>query len=489
MLKKLLIVLFLFLFASFSSGISFKDADSQGVSIKAGPTDANEEVKIAWIETAIYPKNVEKGREIFIEVNLTSKMQNVFAEVDFDKNSEKVQLFSKDKLSWNCVLKTPQTINSGVHLARIIIEGKNNRKITRTLDFNILETSTAGKNLEYEITVLNETPVVENGERIYDIYPGKKVIALFKSPFYRVRLSDGKEGWIESSKVKDPSEEYYLIGYKFYKSNEYAEAERNYLQAVKINPSFTKAHYWLAKTYLKMGNDVLAIAQLQEVLKQDPNLPGIKELTSMLSENYYGVATKNFRARNYKIALQNFRRALDLNPAMITAWIKLGETYNIMGLYSDARLSWKEALKIDPVNFEARQLLGLKDEVAPNPKIESVKSASNTNTTSLINTQNKVSKNFVKETIDIIQSSSTLKGTGVSSALKSVMALTRSLGTRIYEDGWKVKATGNGFLVQYACRQERNGKVEAESFDWKIDPDTRKVVALNDNAKLLMSRW
>ena len=481
------------LFTSVSLAISFKDFDEEGVSLKAGPTDVVEGLSIAWVEAALYPKRVEKGQELFLEVKLTSKVEKVYAQLDFGNTSEKVELSSNDGFSWTGVSKTPPNIVEGGHLAQIIIQGKKEKQITRTLDFVVLagDTTTA-KASEFDITTLTEVSFVGDEGSIKKLGKGEKIAAFFKAPFYRVKLKDGTEGWVEASIVKEPTEEFYFRGYKFYSNREYDKAANSYSQAIRLDPSYTKAHYWLAKTYLKLGKDLLAKDQLIEVMKQDSNFTGARRLASLLVDNYYKAALDNLGNKNYKGALTNLNNVLALNPNMLSAWIKLGEVHAIVGSKDEAKVAWREALKIDPEDKNVRSLLGYNDSVA---KIEKepvrVASASKKLETKkdLTNNNNAVSKDFVKDSIKLVQVSKTTRGTSVVSAIKSVIALTKSLGTKVDEVGWNVSAMENGFLVQYACRQQRKGRVEAENFDWRIDPDSRRVIALNDNAKLLMTRW
>lgn len=437
MKKTILFVLFLLLFQAVVFAAVFEDMDPQGVSFKAGPTDPVEGLSIAWVETALYPKNVEKGREVFIEVKLTSRVGKVAAEFDFDNSGAKAELFSDNGMTWNRVYKIPSAAIGGVHIAKIIIEGRDGKSLTRTLNFAVVENGEkAAKMLAYPVSVLSPAQVVENGETIRQLLPGVTVTALYKEPFYRVKLSDGREGWIEASKVKDPAEELYLMGYKSYKARDYKNAEVCYFQAISLDANHLRARYWLAKTYIKQGKWDKAAAQLKEAIKIDPN--------------------------------------------MLVARVKLGEIYKNTGKGEEAALEWSKVLVLDPENRDASALLGLKKgEIAIAAKLPEATD---------VKAQD-FSKNFVKDAVSIVQAAQTSKGTSISSAVKSVLALTRSLGTKIYEDGWKVQSAGKEFIVSYACRQERNGRIEAENFDWKIDPDSRRVVASNDNSRLLMNRW
>ena len=90
------------------------------------------------------------------------------------------------------------------------------------------------------------------------------------------------------------------------------------------------------------------------------------------------------------------------------------------------------------------------------------------------------------DSLQIVQAGKTDKGTRIDSAIRSVVALTKSLGTPIAEKGWAIKKRGEKVVVSYLCQQ---GSGALESFDWLVDVDTRRVIPSNSNARLLMSRW
>lgn len=489
-MKKTLIIAAILLLASIASLASIVDEiDPQGVSLKAGPTDPSEGISIAWIETALYPKNIEKGNEVFLEVTSTSKVKNVSVQFDFDKGNEKTSLSSNNSLTWSKVCKLPQETGCGVHFAKVVIEGRSGAVITRTLEFSVIESdkAVAGQLDNYPVTVLKDASAFADGKILENIKAGSKVTALYKEPFYKVKLPDSREGWIEASKVKEPTEEYYILGYKFYLAKQYDQAKIYYSKALELNPYHVRAHYWLAKTFIKLGEETAAIQEIKTVVKLSPDFEGVKELANSLLENNFNYALSCYYKGDLKEALGSFRKVLDLNPTSLTSWIKLGETYRKMGLQGDAKLAFREALRVDPENEAARSLLGIK-EFKEKPAYYEAKKQNNPQGLASKPVADD-SKQLVSDSIKAVQDSKTNKGTRIASAVKSVLSLTKSLGTQVKEDGWQVKTADGSLVVKYICKQERNGKSEIESFDWKIDPDSKRILASNDNSRLLMSRW
>jgi len=93
---------------------------------------------------------------------------------------------------------------------------------------------------------------------------------------------------------------------------------------------------------------------------------------------------------------------------------------------------------------------------------------------------------LMDDSLVVLKAGKTKKGTRIDAALKSVIALTKSLGTPVVEKGWKTVKKGDKFLVRYFCEQ---GAGAVEAFDWLVDIDTKRISANNANARLLMNRW
>ncbi|MFA4967781.1 MAG: tetratricopeptide repeat protein, partial [Candidatus Margulisiibacteriota bacterium] len=225
--------------------VSYKDMDDDGVSLKAGPTDVTEELSLAWVEAALYPKAVEKGREVFLEVRLASPVKLVKLNLDTEKGS--LPLFSDDNKNWSRVVKVDPGAIAGLHAARVTIVGNNNSSIQRNLEFVVKDEARTEK--EVPLTVLNVTQVYDSENGIKQLLPGYKMSALYKTPFYRVKLNDGKEGWVEASRVKEPTEDLYLLGYRAFENKNYSEAINNFKQVLQYDPQNPRTHLFLARIY------------------------------------------------------------------------------------------------------------------------------------------------------------------------------------------------------------------------------------------------
>ena len=433
-MKKSLIGLLLASLLMVSAGaFSIEDMEAEGISLKAGPTDITEELSIAWVEAALYPKMVQRGQELFVEVRLASPVKMV--KLDLDDGSGSAPLLSQDNKNWSKVLKVAPAISAGLHAARITIVGSNDKTIIRNLDLVVKEEALAEKDVP--LTVLSNVPLIDNGQTVSQLLPGVQVTALYKAPFYRVKLDDGREGWIEASRVKEPVDELFLLGMRAFQNKNNSEAVNYFKQVLEFDPKHSQSHLYLAKIYLKQDELDLAARHIKQTLVQNPENEQALKLASL-------IAKKNLEINNYA-------EVFELAPELL----------------------------IDKLNEKAKEKIIVETKASkvvvaapPAPKVEP-----------------KVSQGILDNSVSAVKNSKTNKGSLISAAIGSVLSMTRSLGSKIYEDGWKVAAASDGVRVIYACRQEKSGKLEDENFEWKIDQDQRSVVPLNENARLLMNRW
>jgi tetratricopeptide (TPR) repeat protein len=433
-MKKLLIIGLVSFLVLPVLAFSFEEMDAEGISLKAGPTDFTEELSIPWVEAALYPKVAERGREVFVEVRLAAAVTEVKLKLDYSR--EALPLYSDDGKNWSRVLKVAPDAPTGLHASQIIIAGKGNRSIQRTLDFVVKESAQA-QNL-IPLTAISNVLVMENGEVLRQILPGVKITALYKAPFYRVRLDDGREGWVEAIKVKEPTDDYYLLGCRDYQNKDYEIAIQHFQSVVQLDPRHAQAHFFLAKCYLKQKNTRAAAEELKETLALDPENDQVRALADSLAKKF--------------LANKEYDQVLELKPALMLSLLK----------------SKMEVAAVAPPASKIKP--AAKIEAKPTPVLQ-------------------VSQNILNNSVELVKGARTSKGTSLTSALNSVLSLTRSLGTKIHEDGWKVVSASDGLRVIFACRQEKGGNLESENFEWKVDPDRKAAIPINDNARLLMNRW
>jgi len=490
MKRIILLVSIVCLFSVAAFAEKYDVINQQDISIKAGPTEPSESLSMVWLESYLYPKNVKDDRVIALGVKLPSKVSVVSASFDF--MGHPVFLSSLDGKNWTAVFQVPENTPQGLHIVRYDIKNAQG-SIQRTLDFFVNDTKVKNKNKDKiaagEATELQGIPLtvtatytayVDGLSRI--LYAGQKVTGISKVPFYKIILSDGAEGWVPATMVKEPVEEFYQLGYQSYKTGNYKAAAQYYKKTVAIDPGFVKGRMWLAKSYYKMGSlDAAHDAVLAALSIDDNDMPS-RLFAQTLARDYYKIANAKFSQGRYNEAIAAYQRVLNLKPQSYASWIELGKSYEKLGFYQEARSAWKEALKANPEDASVYALL----KIEYNPKAASAVAAAKTINLAMSPVSQGLPPALADDSLAVVKAKKTKKGSSIETALKSVIALTKSLGTPVAEKGWEVKKQGKSFLVAYLVEQ---GAGVMEAFEWMVDVDTKSVSAHNENARVLMSRW
>ncbi|MFA5114334.1 MAG: tetratricopeptide repeat protein [Candidatus Margulisiibacteriota bacterium] len=460
--------------------------DRENLSIKAGPTEAGEALSLVWVEALVYPSVVKDERVISLGVRTAAPVKTVKAVFDFQNGP--VALASNDGQSWSTAFRIPNGVKEGVHVARYQISGRRG-SIQRTVEFfvNKAAAKTAAADVSqgeaflsagWPLTVTGTcTAYAPDFNRI--LYTGQVVTSISKMPWYKVVFDDGKEGWISAVNVKEPTDDYCRLGAEAYKARNFAAAVQNYQNAIAVDPAYAAAYLGLARSRVALGDRDSAADALQKALRLDERNMEIRVAASDLSQDYLQTGRQRIRAKRWHEAIAALRRAVELRPAAVEAWLAMGESLAALGLDQEARDAWREGLRQDPDNGRLRALLGGETALAAAParkRPAGLAAKAPTGVAPLV----------ADDSLQILKSGKTNKGTRIDAAVKSVVTLTKSLGTPIVEKGWQVRKQGERFLVSFLCEQSGGA---LESFDWLVDVDTRRVLPHNDNARLLMSRW
>ncbi len=489
-MKKISVFVVLLLMASMVGAMQHSVIDPEDLSLKAGPTEPGEELSLVWVEALVYPKVVDDARIISLGVKLTAPVKGVAATFDF--NDDKIVLISHDGMSWSGAYEIPDGVSAGLHVVRYAITASKG-SIQRTLNFFMEESKsvvqiknnvTEGEVLEtrgWPLTVSSTCAALVGGSsRI--LYLGQNVVGLSKVPWYKVIFEDGEEGWVPASMVKEPLNEYYELGYEAYLSEEYAAAVEHYKDCVAINPEFVKGHFWLAKSYYRLDNLDGSYRAIKEAMRLDERDIDSKVFANNLAHKFFASAHRKFKAGRHHEAIADYQKVLELKPSSVASWIEMGQSYAKLGFPVEARLAWREALKVNPENKHVYALLKIKFD--PNALASVPQSPEDVN--KLAKPAEEIPPLIADDSLKILKGHKTGKGTKIEAALKSVLTLTKSLGTPVIEKGWEIKKKGEKFLVAYVCEQ---GKGILETFEWQVDVDSKRVTASNANARLLMTRW
>lgn len=119
--------------------------------------------------------------------------------------------------------------------------------------------------------------------------------------------------------------------------------------------------FWfeLGQMYSDLGDKTKALAAIGEVEKlKQLNTPALAALP--IEKIYYFRATVQFWYRDLNDAATNFQRvtakASDLDPNTgVTAWMRLGQTFDLLGRRDDAVAAYRKAIAYAPGSYRAKE--------------------------------------------------------------------------------------------------------------------------------------
>ena len=205
---------------------------------------------------------------------------------------------------------------------------------------------------------------------------------------------------------------YFTSGQQYFQQGKYSEAAVQFLNATRVDPSYSEAHYQLAQSYLKMqqwspayqefartadldpnnwqarvdltnlliasNNQPQAQEQVDLLLKKWPNQWQVHVLASTLlasrasfgdaiaemqkaitlepgrSDSYLTLGLLQQKNTQADAAEASFKKAIELDPKSVQAPMILGSYYQSRGRWSDAEALFRSAIALDPANPGAR---------------------------------------------------------------------------------------------------------------------------------------
>ena len=129
----------------------------------------------------------------------------------------------------------------------------------------------------------------------------------------------------------------------------YAEAIRQFREAIRIRPDFADAHHNLAAPLKSQGKIDEAIRQYREALRIKPDF----------AEAHHNLAFELRSRGKSDEAISHFRKALKIKPGYVEAHNNLGLALASRGDIDQAMSHYREVLKIRPGDVESHNNLGV----------------------------------------------------------------------------------------------------------------------------------
>ncbi|MCP4156883.1 MAG: tetratricopeptide repeat protein, partial [bacterium] len=129
------------------------------------------------------------------------------------------------------------------------------------------------------------------------------------------------------------------------------------LEACVQQESFDPEHFnFLGVAYYKSGNFKLALANYQKALQLDNNYASAFNNIGSL---YLVVYLKQKEEQAYRLALENFSRALEIDPRLFAAYNGRGAAYKFKNKIDLAIEDWKKTIEINPNFIDAYFNIGI----------------------------------------------------------------------------------------------------------------------------------
>ncbi|MCI0415929.1 protein kinase [bacterium] len=107
---------------------------------------------------------------------------------------------------------------------------------------------------------------------------------------------------------------------------EWAEAEKEFIRAIELNPGYASVHHWYSEYCVAMGRTDQGIAEAKRALELDP-------LSLIINIMF---AETLFWSRRYDEAIEHTLQTLDMDPNFFLTRILLGEIYRQKRMYQEA---------------------------------------------------------------------------------------------------------------------------------------------------------
>jgi len=200
----------------------------------------------------------------------------------------------------------------------------------------------AMQSLERSIRTLegigNKKELAENRNKLAVIYA------------YVGRLDEAEKEYREAIKINPNfTLAHYNLGNLLKNSNQFEKAEKEFRKAIKINPNLAPAHYNLGNLLKNLKRLEEAEKEYREAIKINPNLAEAHNNLGLLLDNL----------KRFEEAEKEYKEAIRINPNLADAHNNLGLLLDDLKRFEEAEKEYREAIGINPNLADAHNNLGL----------------------------------------------------------------------------------------------------------------------------------
>ena len=183
------------------------------------------------------------------------------------------------------------------------------------------------------------------------------------------------------------AEEFLSSGTEYFEAEQYPEATIQFLNATQMDPENRDARYFLALSYVRLGDPAAAAQQLNALLEYYPDdveaslqlgniylavgqgNPDLFREVSQLAEDILEREPENVAAlvlsgnaaaglQDYSTSAEQFEKAISLDPENAGTYVSLGAARALQTNYPEAEEAFLRAREIDPESQSALMSLG-----------------------------------------------------------------------------------------------------------------------------------
>lgn len=143
--------------------------------------------------------------------------------------------------------------------------------------------------------------------------------------------------------------EYFQQGQQALHAGMFSQAEKHFLEMLKIGPAITEAQNGLAFVYAASKQHAKASAQFKLVLRANPQH----------AQTHHNLANSLYQQNNYEDSIQHYQAAIKFDAKLVDSHIHCGMAYRKIKNYEAAIKCLHKALDLDNVSAKAFHVLGM----------------------------------------------------------------------------------------------------------------------------------
>jgi len=200
--------------------------------------------------------------------------------------------------------------------------------------------------------------LIDPAGSVVKVYQGPVTAAGLLADVHGIPRNDGERlakalPFVGLTEAYEYERNHFSLGFEFYERGYYEQAETFFQQALKDDPESAEAFYGLGSVYLQLQKPNEARQCFERVLQSHTTYPGT------LPNAWNNLGILSAREGNLDKGIQQFQRALAIDPEHPVALQNLGSAYRQKKDWPAAKQALERSLALNPEDAEANYTLGM----------------------------------------------------------------------------------------------------------------------------------